>query len=266
MTSITSNLQKKEQGNIEIIYTIPADLILKTKEEVIKELAKDITLPGFRKGMAPISKVESSLSVDTVNEHILSHLLPKAFADSVKEHKFNPAMYPKFEVINSPAGGGQGSDWEIKAVTCELPKVVLGEYKKKLKGKTTEDLIKELPEVIKLTIPKLLIDEEVNERLSQLLARIEKLGLQLEGYLKSVGKTVEELRDEYQKQSSSAISLELILNEIANEEKIDVADLEIDEFIKTTGQENTKITDDQRKMLKRVVMRRKALEILTKEV
>lgn len=262
MTNITSNLQKKEQGNIEIIYTIPADLILKTKEEVIKELAKDITLPGFRKGMAPISKVESSLSVDTVNEHILSHLLPKAFADSVKEHKFNPAIYPKFEAIKI----GQGSEWEIKAVTCELPKVILGEYKKKLKGKTTDDLIKELPEVIKLTIPKLLIDEEVNERLSQLLARIEKLGLQLEGYLKSVGKTVEELRDEYQKQSSSAISLELILNEIANEEKIDVADLEIDEFIKTTGQENTKIIDDQRKMLKRVVMRRKALEILTKEV
>ena len=204
---ISSKFEKKDLGNVEIVYTIPADLIAKTKSEVLEELSKDVTLPGFRKGMAPASKVESSLSTDTVNEHILSHLLPKAFADSVKEYKFNPAIYPKFEAIKI----GQGSDWEIRALTCELPKVTLGDYKKKLKGKTEDELIKELTEVVKLEIPQMLIDEEVNERLSQLLSRIEKLGLQLEGYLKSVGKTVETLREEYQKQSKDAISLELIL-------------------------------------------------------
>ena len=257
---ITSKFEKKEAGNIEITYAIPADLIANTKTEVVKELAKNMTLPGFRKGMAPLNKVESSISQDKLNEHILSHLLPKAFAESVKEHKFNPAIYPKFEVVKI----GQGSDWEIRAKTCELPKIILGEYKQKLKSKTTDELIKELPEVIKIEIPQLLIDGEVNERLSQLLARIEKLGLQLEGYLQSVGKNTETLKSEYQTQSKNAISLELILNEIANEEKIEVSDKDLDEFIKTTGSENSKVTEDQRKMLKRVVMRRKALEKLVK--
>jgi len=169
-------------------------------------------------------------------------------------------MYPKFEAVKI----GQGSDWEIKAITCELPKVVLGNYKKKLKSKTVDEAIKELPEIIALKIPQLLVDEEVNERLSQLLARIEKLGLQLEGYLKSVGKTVEELRNEYQKQAHDAISLEIILNEIANEEKIEVTESQVDDFIKTTGSDTTKISEEQRNMLKRVVMRRKALEKIVK--
>ena len=262
MKNITSSFQKKEAGNIEIIYTIPVNLIIQTKTTVVSEMAKDMTLPGFRKGMAPLSKVESSISIDKLNEHILSHLLPKAFAESVKEHKFNPAIYPKFEAMKI----GQGSDWEIKAITCELPKVVLGNYKYNIKSKTTDELIKELPEVIKLEIPKLLVDEEVNERLSQLLARIEKLGLQLEGYLRSVGKTVETLREEYQKQSKDAISLELILNEVANDEKVEVSETEIEDFVKTTGSEISKINDDQKKMLQRVVMRRKALEKLTKKV
>lgn len=260
MTTIKSKFQKKEAGNIELIYTLSAELIDKTKSEVLTKLAKDITLPGFRKGMAPISKVESSLSVDTLNEHILSNLLPKAFADSVKEYKFNPAIYPKFEVVKI----GQGSEWEVKATTCELPKVRLENYKKKIKSKTSDELIKELPEIIKLEIPQMLIDEEVNERLSQLLSRIEKLGLQLEGYLKSVGKTVETLREEYQTQAKNAISLELILNEIANVEKIDVDDKEMEEFVKTTGSDIKTLSDDQKKMLKRVVMRRKALEKLIK--
>jgi len=41
---------------------------------------------------------------------------------------------------------------------------------------------------IKIEIPKLLIEEEVNTRLSQLLERIEKLGLDLEKYLQTIGK------------------------------------------------------------------------------
>ena len=259
-SKITSKIEKKDSGNIEVLYSIPADLIAHSKDEVVKELGKDMTLPGFRKGMAPLTKVESSLSVDTLNEHILSHILPSAFSDSIKEHNLRPAMYPKFEVVKI----GQGSDWEIKAITCELPKVVLGNYKKKLKSKTVDEAIKELPEIIALKIPQLLVDEEVNERLSQLLARIEKLGLQLEGYLKSVGKTVEELRNEYQKQAHDAISLEIILNEIANEEKIEVTESQVDDFIKTTGSDTTKISEEQRNMLKRVVMRRKALEKIVK--
>lgn len=257
---LTSKFERKDNGNVEIVYTIPADVISSQKVEVIKELAKDMTLPGFRKGMAPLNKVEENISPEKLNEHILSHILPSAFSDSVKEHKFNPAMYPKFEAIKI----GQGSDFEIKATTCELPKVVLGDYKKKLKSKNVDDLIVELPTVIKVNIPQLLIDEEVSERLSQLLARIEKLGLQLEGYLRSVGKTVETLRDEYQKQSANAISLELILNEIAEVEKIEASQKDIDEFIKTTGTDNSKVNPEQRKMLERVVVRRKALENILK--
>ena len=44
----------------------------------------------------------------------------------------------------------------------------------------------------------------------------------LESYLKSVGKTAEILRAEYEMQAKDAISLELILNAIADDEKIGV--------------------------------------------
>lgn len=268
---ITSQLKKLENKNIEIIFTLPAELISETKTEVLNEISKDVTIQGFRKGMAPIAKVEASLSSDTLTQHILSHLLPKAFADSVSEHKFNPAIYPKFEIVKV----GQGSEWEIKAITCELPEVKLGNYLKEIKkvvsqkkdAKNIEDLIlTELPKVIKIELPEILIQEEVDNRLSQLLARIEKLGLQLEGYLASVGKNIEKLRDEYVEQAKNSISLELILNQIGLEEKIEVNDKDLEEFVKTTGSDFGKINDEQKQMLKRIVIRRKALEKIAKEV
>lgn len=276
MDKISSTVAKEDDGNIQIIFTIPTELIISTKTDVIQELAKDITIPGFRKGMAPITKVEEKIPAETLREHILNHILPKAFSDAVDKNKLNPAIYPKFEAIKLK----DDKDWQIKATTCELPKIILGDYKKKIasevrsksiivpgkeiaKEEKESNLIKAILDSVKLIIPKILIEEEVNGRLSQLLERIEKLGLSLEGYLKSVGKTPEKIREEYGVQSRDAISLELILNEVAKEEKIEVEESQIDEFIKSTGSDSTKVSKEQRETLKRVILRRSALDKLT---
>lgn len=251
---ISSTFKKINDGGIEILFTIPASLITTTKLEVVKEMAKDMIIPGFRKGMAPLAKIEQNINSDTLSEHILSHILPAALSDSVTEYKFNPAIYPKFTAMKI----GQGSDWEIKAVTCELAKIVLPKDYKKL-------TIKTLQKKVNLELPKMLIDEEVNARLSQVLERIEKLGLSLDGYLKSVGKTPETLRAEYEVQAQDAILTELILNEVAIQEKIKITEKEIDEFIMSTGEDMSKVEKNQRDILKRVMMRRSALEKLAKE-
>ncbi len=267
-SKISSQIDKKDNGNIEIVFAVPSEILKAEYQKVLEESAKEAVIPGFRKGKAPLNKVAETVSDERATDHILNHILPKAFADSVKEHKFNPGMYPKFEVIKitSTRNITDGTEWQIKAVTCEIPKVVLGNYKTKIKGKTVDEIAKEITQIINLEIPDILIQEEVGERLSQLLARIEKLGLSLEGYLKSVGKSVEQLRSEYQDEAKRAISLELILNEVANEEKIDVGEDKVDEFIKTTGYDPKAVGDEQRKMLKRIVIRREALEKLASKV
>lgn len=260
---ITSTFKRVDGDNIELLYTIPAELIAEVKVDVLKEMAKDVVVPGFRKGMAPIAKVEEKIAPEKLSEHILSHILPDAFTQSIADHKFTPAIYPKFEAMKI----GQGSDWEIKATTCELEKVVLPkDYKKKLKydEKDQNVLVKSLLDTVKLNIPKILIDEEVNARLSQVLERIERLGLSLEGYLKSVGKTPDGLRAEYEIQAKDAISMEIILNQVAIDEKVEVKESDIDDFIKTTGEDLNKVEKEQRDILKRVILRKLALEKLSK--
>lgn len=259
-------MKRLDNGNIEINLKISGDLVIKTRQEVLAEIAKETTIQGFRKGKAPIEKVLQNVSDEKLTEHVLSHILPESFAKACEEHKIRPAMYPKFEAVKITAAKNVSKDdyWEIKAITCELPNVELGKYKSKLKKDDKDEtvLIKSLLEAVSLRIPEILISEEVNIKLSQVLQRIEKLGLTLEGYLKSVGKTVESLRSEYTDQAISAISLELILNKIADEEKIVVEEKEIDELIKGTG-ENSKASKDQRDMIRRVILRRKALEKIT---
>jgi FKBP-type peptidyl-prolyl cis-trans isomerase (trigger factor) len=288
---VTSTLAKEANGTIQITFIIPFENIKKAREEVINEIAKNVEIPGFRKGKAPVDKVSSSISQEALMEKTLGYILPKALGEAITEYKIRPATYPKFELIKAK----ENEDWEIRAITCELPEVSLGNYKVAVSGalraekiwtpgkgdptkpasaegaeakiEKEQKIIKALLEIVKLIIPELLIKEEVDMRLSSLLSRIEKLGLSLDSYLASIGKTPESIRQEYSQQAKEAISLELILNKIAEEEKIKIEEKQIDEAIQAASAdpkvaERLK-TPEQRRVISLVLARRAALDYLT---
>lgn len=272
---ITSTVAKEENGNVQITFTIPYSLISSAQDKVIQEYAKEAEVPGFRKGNAPIEKVKEKIPAETLVEKSLAHILPEALSSVINENRLKPAIYPKFELIKA----NENEPWEIRAITCELPKVILPDYKKLIregviktpkempKEEKEEKVIKILLDNIKITVPELLVKEEVDARLSSLLQRIEKLGLSLEGYLGSVGKTPEKLREEYELQARNTIILELTLNEIIVDQKIEIPDAKVDEAIKASSAD-TKLaqslnTPEQKRIIKNVLARRAALDSLT---
>lgn len=287
--NISSVVAKSQDGTVQISFTIPFSVIKKKKEEALEELTKDITVSGFRKGKAPKEKVTAQIPENTLLEATLQKLLPKLFAEAVTQHKIKAATYPKFEVVKAV----DNTDWQIRATTCELPDIKLGDYKKVIQGasrsksiwtpgkgkeptsakasegreKKEQEIIKILLETINVNVPKVLIEEEVNSRLSNLLARIEKLGLSLEGYLASIGKTSESLRQEYEKQAGETITLTLILNKIVAEEKLNVSQSEIDRILRTSVKDEKDYqklnTPEQRRLIEAMLSRRSALDYLT---
>lgn len=285
---ITSVVAREENGNIQITFNIPFSIIQKEEEETIKEFAKDTQIPGFRKGMAPLDKVKAKIPENSLIEHTLSHILPKALADSITENKLQIAIYPKFELIKAQ----EGEDWQIRGITCELPDFELGDYKKVVAGELRsasiivpgkdkpvdqngsisreqkeQTAIKALLENVKIQIPQILIETEADSRLSNLLGRLEKLGLALESYLASMGKKVEDLRADYAKQAQEAIALDLILTKIADTENIKVSEKEIDSALsmsqvdKNASQDESE-AESRRRLMESILRRRQALDFL----
>lgn len=284
---VTSVIAREADGTIQITFTIPFPLIKKAKEETIAEMAKDVEVPGFRKGNAPLDKVAAKIPENTLIEHSLGHLLPKALAESIDEHKLKLTIYPKFELLKAK----DNEDWEIRGTTCELPKIDLGDYKKFItaelrsssiitskpgddadittaqgREKKEQAVIKALIENIKFTLPKILIEDEVTSRLSNLLARIEKLGLSLDSYLASIGKTVETLRVEYESQAKDAISLDIILTKISDVEKLEVKPQEIEQALKMSQSDpttkNSADVENKKRLFESILKRRQALDFL----
>ena len=279
-----SILAKDGDGGIQITFTIPFAVIAKEREESLKEYARDMEVPGFRKGMAPIEKVREKVPPESLVEHTLSHILPKALAQAIVEHKIKPAICPKFELISAK----EAEDWQVRAVTCELPEVSLGDYKAAITGalratklwtpgkdekavapsaeEKQQEIIKALLETVKIKIPQILVEEEVNARLANLLDRIEKLGMTLESYLASLGKTPDVLREEYAVSARNTITLDLALEKIAEEQKITADETKIDEVVKGASGDSTvqeKLnTPEQRRLVAGIIRRRAALDYL----
>ncbi len=270
-----STLAKLDNGTIQVTFTLSWKDVSTVQNQVLEEEGQKVTIPGFRKGKAPLSKVKEKVSSQVVIEHTLNHFYSFIISEIINTHKVKPAIYPRLEILKAI----DEEDWEIRATTCELPQFELGDYRKLVldnvkqekvqtpKPQKEQAILKTLVENIKITIPALLVDEEVNQRLSELLARIEKLGLQLESYLTQIGKNPQTLREEYIAQAKSTISIELILGKIANTQGIKAEESEVDSAIKAASAGQVEVekklnTPKQRNIIKNVLQRRTVLDSL----
>jgi len=281
-----SALNKQPDGTIELTITVPKKRVSEAYQKTLRQLAKDAEIKGFRKGKAPLKKVEETIGKTKIYEEVLKSLIPEVYVEAVKEQKVKPIINPQISVVSLE----EGKDWQIKAITCELPELKLGDYKGEIKkalasekiwvpGKDKEKKTEEkeseqlgkifqiLLKTIKIQIPELLIQEEVNRMLSRLVDQTGRLGLTVEQYLVSIGKTSDQIRQEYRQQAEESLKLELILSAIADEEKIQVDNSEIQKMIDAAPDEKTKKAMEiptQRAYLRQLLRKRKAIDILTK--
>jgi trigger factor len=288
-TSKKSVIGRQEDGTIQITISIPQKLVQQERESSLKHMIENLEIPGFRKGKVPRDHALKHIEQQKLYEHILQHILPQVYTKAVEEHNLRPVLNPKFELISTD----EGKDWSVRATTCELPKIEVGDYKKavsaagsaskiwvpgegkeKPKEPTREEkeqkVIQTLVGTTKINIPKLLIDEEVNHRLAGLVDQLQKLGLTVEQYLASNGRKIEDLKEEYTKQAKDTLKLTLTLNKIAEEEKINVVEAEIEDVLKVSAQSATNgqkksqngQSPQQKQLVRSVLMRRKALDRL----
>ncbi|HZQ29567.1 MAG TPA: trigger factor [Patescibacteria group bacterium] len=270
-----SALQKLEDGTISLTVTIPASRIEETRKEVLKETAQKAEVPGFRKGKAPENLVEEKADEEKIKEEILRKLLPQTYLEAIQENKLNPIVSPQIHVQKLD----KDSEWQYTALTCEAPVVDLGNYKEEIKKLTAkskiivpgkeptpiafEEITKVILENVKVNVPKIIIEREVDRLLSQTLDEVKRLGMTLDQYLASTGRSVEALRAEYETRSTNDIKLEFALQKIADEEKINVTDKEIEESIKSAKTvEERKNLEANRYLLATIIRQRKTLDFI----
>ncbi len=96
----------------------------------------------------------------------------------------------------------------------------------KIRAKIAEKLVEE----VKIELPPMLIDGEVERMAYQMESDLANSGLNLEDYAKNIGKSLEEIKTEWRPSAEKRVKLQLSLDEIAKKEdlKPDPAKVELE--------------------------------------
>lgn len=250
---ITHKLNKQPKNTYEINVKISPDEVKKEYTKAFDQLRGELDVKGFRKGKAPVDVAKKHLQDSVVYEHVVRTILPKIYQDIVQKESLKPITSPKVEIIKAKGE----EEWEFKITLAEKPEINLDNYKDIVKrakgeekkeeiwvpGKDKEEPKKELKDQrlldkvlsallkdIKVEMSDLIIEEELNRRLSQLVDDIQKLGMTTETYLKTKNTTVDKLKEQIKREITDVYSLEFMLMEIADRENIAVDQADLDKI------------------------------------
>lgn len=99
--------------------------------------------------------------------------------------------------------------------------------------KLKEEIMTILASQHSFSLPKILIEKEIDYMLLALLNNLKSYGLTLENYLKEKKTTIDAVRDEFRPQAVDRLKKLLILEAIADNENIKVEDEEYETWVKT---------------------------------
>ena len=129
-------LKQEKNGNTQILEVeVEFDTFKKERELVIDNYAKEMSIPGFRKGKAPKNIIEKNLNPEAINDKAAQNMISDIYPALIKEHNIDPVDYPKVDIIKLE----ENEPFLFKIEVDVYPEINLGEYKGiKINKKSTE--------------------------------------------------------------------------------------------------------------------------------
>ncbi len=86
-------INNKSQVLQEAVITVDAETALKDYNKALKRVANKVVIPGFRKGKAPLTRVEKDYEPQIVNEYY-NTFIDKYYQQALEEGDFHPMTEP----------------------------------------------------------------------------------------------------------------------------------------------------------------------------
>jgi trigger factor len=145
-------------SRVEVEVEVPPAIVEKGVNRAARSLAREMRLPGFRKGKAPPSLVIQRLGFGPVFDEALRDSLPEWYERALLDSRVSPVGDPSVEVVSAPEA--EGEPLRFKFEIGVRPKARLGDYRGLEVGRAEPD------------VPDDIVDREI-ERVREGFAKLE---------------------------------------------------------------------------------------------
>ncbi|TSC69248.1 MAG: trigger factor [Parcubacteria group bacterium Gr01-1014_56] len=176
----------------------------------------EVTLPKNWKSLGNEAALEpASLATDEEVEQTIESLR-KSRAQKGKENE-----EPVLPELTDEFAKTIGKFETVEELKAQIKKGIGEEKERAAKDKRRGKIIEVLIEKMQIEVPKIFVDSELEKIIAQLKEDIARFNIPYDDYLKRVGKTEELLKEEFREQARKRALLQLALNKIAEEEKVE---------------------------------------------
>ena len=140
-----TTVKKLSDTKVCLTITLGSDELNAAEQVALTKMARDLKVPGFRKGKVPVSVAAKHVNPMALQEQVLDNALSKAVAEAFMNEKLQALERPSVEVKKFVPN----QEVEFTAEATVVPPVKLGDYKKlKAKPQAVKVETKDVDEII----------------------------------------------------------------------------------------------------------------------
>ena len=122
---MATTFEKLSSNKVKLSFVVPAEKFDEGLQTAYRKMVKKISIPGFRKGKAPMKVIENYYGASVFYEDALDAIFPEIYQEALKEHDVQVVDRPELDVQQI----GKGQELKFTVEVFVRPDVTLGEYK-----------------------------------------------------------------------------------------------------------------------------------------
>ena len=228
-------------------------------------------IPGFEDQMIGMKvDEERDINVKFPEEYHATDLAGKDATFKVKLHEIKEKILPELD----DEFAKDISEFDtLEEYRKDVNKKVKQRKENQAKAEKEQEAIEKFIEKVEVTIPDGMIDEEVEKMVEEMNANLSYQGLNIDQYLQYMGMSLEDYKKEMRGQAEKRIKLNLGLEAVATQEKVEVSDEDIDTKIKELAaqygakdEESLLKNENARNYMKQELIHEKTMKVITDSI
>ena len=223
-------------------------------------------IPGFEDQIIGMKKEEEKdITVTFPKDYFSKDLAGKEAVFKVKLHEIKEKELP---TVDDEFAKDVSEFDTLEELKKSIREKLEEENTRRAKYETEEAAIKAVCDATEIDIPSGMIESEIDNMVKEVESRLSYQGLKLEQYLQMLNKTEADFRKEYEEQAKENVKSRLVLEAVAKDAKIEVAEDEIASKIKEMAEtygrkeEDLKLNETLKKYLEQSIKEEKAIQFI----
>lgn len=186
-------------------------------------------VPGFEEQLVGLKEGESkNFSLVFPKDFGVEDLAGKPVDFEVK---MNLVQEPQMPELTDEFAKSLGQFESLAALEANIKEGLAMEKENKEREVWRAKILEEIVKKSSMELPEILVQAELDKMTDEFKNNLSRMGLEMEGYLKNIKKTEEQLKKEWTAKAAERAQAGLVLRQIARQEKIESSDQEAEEEV-----------------------------------